>query len=667
MPIHVLDAEGKPLGNARITVRGMTNLPFGPTRYRTDSRGDATIEAPKEGVKDYQILVLKDRYVTAGAAWGRYGMPVELPEQFAFVLQPGTPFGGIVHDEQGKPAARVEVTVEGRKTSSDGPRWVSINDTVKTDAEGKWRIDRVPKELAGFELAITLKRPNVAGSERLDRSSLPLDKLRAQTAVLVIHKGVAIEGLVRDPQGNPAVGASVGLMPEQFGSIFPLTTTDRTGHYRFAVFAPGEYTLAASAKGYVPDPRRITVGTQPQTVDLRLGKGETIRLRVVDKDGKPLAGATVAMVFNNEHVAALFIDYRRACERDKNRHMTADAEGRWSRLWIPGDPLTLIISKPGYAEVQKKFAPGGEEEVVTLEAGEWVVSGRVVDRRTKAPVTRFRVVEGYAFGGGEYSVTWHQGGLVENKDGRYRAVWNRQDNRRVIRVEADGYYASDALPPFGDKKQLTCNVELERGADITGIVRGPDGKPLANAEVALCTATRGIYLHNGRPLQGQPNFIVRTGDDGRFSLPPQRDRFAIVVLHDRGVAIVDNEQDAKEITLKPWARAEGTLPANKKPGTRDDVVIQFDDNRPAPPPGLFGQFANMLHKESPPPRMLWDYRITPDAAGHFAFDRVRPGKARISRSVKVSQQGLMSSWTTVDSRSVEFVPGQALKVDLYGP
>jgi beta-lactamase regulating signal transducer with metallopeptidase domain/uncharacterized GH25 family protein/thiol-disulfide isomerase/thioredoxin len=666
--VHVSDTEGKPIPNVRLTVRGTTNVSFGPFLYRTDAAGNATLEAPKEGgIKDYVIFVNEDRYVGGGAAWRGDGVEIKVPEKVALVLERGTPLGGIVQDEQGKPVAGVEVKAEGRQPSSNAERWVSFNETAKTDAKGKWLVRGVPKDLAGFNLGITLKRLDAAGAERLDRTSLPLDKLRAQTAVLVLRKGVAVEGLVSDPQGRPAAGVSVGLMPGSFISDFPMTTTDRAGHYRFAVFAPGEYTVAATAKGRAPDSRRIAVGTRPQTVDLRLGKGEMIRLRVVDKDGKPLAGATVGMVFNNEHLVALFIDDRRACDRDKDRHMTADAEGRWSRVWIPGDPLTLVISKPGYAEVQKKFTPGGEEEVVTLEAGGWVISGRVVDRRTKAPVTRFRAVEGYAFGEGEYSVTWHEGGLVEDKDGRYRAAWNRRDDRRLIRIEADGYYASEASPAFGSEKQLTFNVELQKGPDITGVVRAPDGKPLADAEVALCTATRGLYVQNGRPLQGQPNFIVRTGADGRFSLPPQRDHYAIVVLHDRGVAMVDNERDAKETTLRPWARAEGTLRVSSKPGANDNVVISFDDELAPPRRSVLGQIANMMQVEAPPPRIHWDYRMAPDAAGHFAFDRVRPGKATISRSVRVSLQGMMSTWTPTVSKSVELIPGETLKVDLGGP
>jgi len=268
LSIRVLDSDGKPIRNAGITVRGMTSLPFGPTRYRTNAEGGATIAVPKEEVRDYQILVMKDRYVTAGAVWKGDGVGAEVPEKFRFLLERGTAVGGIVRDAQGKPVAGVEVTVEGRKTSPGDPRWTSIYETVGTDGEGKWRAHRIPKDLTGFEIDVRLKRPDVAGVEHFDKTALPLDKLQAQIAVMVMHKGVALEGTVTDPQGKPAVGATVGLMPELFRGDYPRAKADQKGHYRFVVSAPGEYTLAAAAKDYAPDSRRVTVGTRPQTVDL---------------------------------------------------------------------------------------------------------------------------------------------------------------------------------------------------------------------------------------------------------------------------------------------------------------------------------------------------------------------------------------------------------------
>jgi beta-lactamase regulating signal transducer with metallopeptidase domain len=657
MQIHVFDSDRKPLADARITVRCTADVSFGPVRYRTDTEGNAGIEVPKERVKDYQILALKDNYVTAGASWRGDGIQALVPEEFTFTLEQGTIFGGIVRDEQGEPIVGAEVTVEGRKTSPDAPLWVSINDTSKTDAEGKWQVHRIPKDLAGFDLQVRIKRPDVAGIERFDMKALPIDKVRARTAEMILRKGIAVEGTVTDPQGKPAATATVGLFAELSGGDFPRTKTDENGHYRFAVTEPGEYTLAAAAKGYAPDSHRVTVATQPQKVDLQLRQGEMIRLRVVDKQGEPMPGVAVATVFNNEYREALMFDYQSAFERDNDRHMLADAEGRWSRLWIPNDEITLLISKPGYDQVEKKVAPRQQEYVVTLEAVGWSVAGRVVDQETKAPITKFCVVEGDNYA----NVMWRKNSVVENSNGEYRAQWNTSgDSRRVVRIEADGHLPSETRLLRPDERAVTFNVELNKGADIVGLVRGPDGKPLAESEVALCSFTRLLSLRNGRLARDQNPLSVRTGPDGRFTFAPQSELYILIAMHDSGYARIDGHVGLQKITLEPWARVEGTLRIDGGNGAKEQIRLHFDDE-------VIGRSEHAWTPMDRAARYLyWDYQTQTDDKGHFVFERVRSGKATISRNIKLSQEGMMSSWTAANSRSVEFVPGQTVTVTLAG-
>ncbi len=182
LKIQTLDAQGKPLGDADVTVRGTTETVFGPLKYKTNAEGKAVIDAPREDAKDYQILVRKNGCVTAGTFWNGNGNLVQVPEEFTFTLEPGTTFGGLVRDEQGRPVAGAKVTVEGRKSSAHEVRWISIYETVTTDARGKWQVNRVPKDLTGFELSVTLTHPEF-GIERFERQKLSIDGLRANGVV----------------------------------------------------------------------------------------------------------------------------------------------------------------------------------------------------------------------------------------------------------------------------------------------------------------------------------------------------------------------------------------------------------------------------------------------------------------------------------------------------
>ena len=137
-----------------------------------------------------------------------------------------------------------------------------------------------------------------------------LGQLRAATPVTVMHKRFVVEGVVIDPQGRPVAGAAVGQFGDLWGSDFPRTKTDKKGRYRLPPCEAGGYSIAAAAEGYAPDSQWVAVGEGPSTVNLRLRKGEMIRLQIVDKQGRPLPGATVSTVFDNENHREMMLDYQ---------------------------------------------------------------------------------------------------------------------------------------------------------------------------------------------------------------------------------------------------------------------------------------------------------------------------------------------------------------------
>jgi beta-lactamase regulating signal transducer with metallopeptidase domain/protocatechuate 3,4-dioxygenase beta subunit/Leucine-rich repeat (LRR) protein len=670
LKLSVIDEAGKPVPNARVKVSAVCESDakaFRPPEVHSDNEGIAVLTMPEKKTSSVVVFVRADGYLTSVLRWEEGRLENRVPAHFSVTLEAGATVGGIVRDENQKPIEGAEVVFHGQQNLPDGHTFRQIDDKLKTDADGKWVSRRFPKNIARFMgPEITLKHPDYASPKSFDLSESQLGAIRTQNAVWVMRKGIAVEGKVTDSAGRPIAKATVGQFND-LGRVDPLRAkTDEQGRYRLPPSEPGERTIAAAAAGYTPDSRRVAISAENRTADFRLGKGEMIRLRVLDQNGKPLANAYVSPNSSNKYFNAITLEY--SDERNPKRFMT-DSEGRWNRLWIPGETLTLSIGKPGYAHTEVKIAPRDQEHIVTLEAGGWGVSGRVVDRETKAPVTKFRVVEGYAYGDKANDMAWHESRPVENNDGRYRADWDTSgDSRRVVRIEADGYFASEPRRLKTAERQATFDVELIKGQEIAGVVRSADGKPASNAQVALCTATRGIYLQNGRPLQGQPNLIVRTGADGRFALPPQRERFALIVLDDQGFAQVDDPQSVKEITLQPWARVEGTIQVGEKPGVKESVVISFDEMSPPPTaPPLQSQLAKMLGVESAaPPRMHFDYRAQTDDNGRFVFERVRPGKAKISRQIKLSQDGSMSSWTSANTKSIELIPGKTLTVQLSG-
>ena len=658
MRIYVLNQDGKPVAGAKAKLWGVirdSDTRFYPPAVHTDNDGAANIEFPGKPTSYVVVFVWADGYVTAGAHWESKEIEDPVPTEFTLTLEPGTTMGGFVRNEQGEPIADVEVAFSGQEDLLGGHRFNQADEKVRTNAEGRWTSHRIPKNLSRYNgLRIKLKHADYPSPPPFDSSTQPVTELRDGTAVMVMRKGTVVEGTVTDPQGQPIAGAAVGQFTDRMGSDFPHTETSTEGHYRLPACEPGEFTIVATAKDCAPVARRVSVGKEPQNVDLQLCKGEMIRIRVVDKEGKPMPRVTVATIFDGPNRESLFLDNQDAYDRNDRVFLT-DAGGSWSRVWIPDDELTFVISKPGCTEVRKKCKPQQEEYVVTLEEGGWRLSGQVVDRDTKAPITKFHVVEGDSFP----KVIWRKNTVVENFKGEYRAEWNTSgDSRRVVRIEADGYLPSKTRPLKPNERAATFNVELRKGEEIVGIVRGPDGKPVADADVALCSASRLLYLRNASLARDQNPLSVRTGSDGQFAFAPQGEPYILIVIHDLGYARVDDDATHDEILLQPWARVEGTLWVDGRPGVKEQVGISFDDE-------VIGRDERTWTPTDRAARYLYyDYKTETDDKGHFAFEHVRPGKAKISRHVQVSRDGSGSSYTYADHQAVEFVPGRALAVKL---
>jgi len=648
MTIHVLDIQQKPIANAGVTVRAMADVFDGPVRYRTDAEGIARIQVPDHERLDLQLLIWAERRVTVGAHWQSTAVQSAIPSEITFEMESGTSFGGIVRNEQGQPISGAKVMVDGRKQSGDGVLWFSINDSSTTDENGKWQCDRIPADLAGFEVDIQVQHPDFAATLAVDYKSLSIDQLRDHSAALVMHAGFAMEGTVTDPQGRPVAGAMVGqYIKRQRHSDAARATTNENGHYRLPSCDPGKYVLAVVADGFAPNSRSVSLTAEQRSFDLQLQRGESIRLRIVDQDGKPVAGAFIGAGLDRE---ILLLDNTHGALAGNDRNLTTDAEGRWSRLWIPEDHLTFYIRKDGYGSVTKSFKPDKQEQTVTLQAGNWSVSGRIVDRETKAPVTKFAVVEGYQYGSGNNDRSWRDSLQVKNEDGKYRASWDTSgDSHRVIRIEAEGYLPSRPQLLEPDEMQVVHNFELEKGDTIAGVVVTQDGKPLSNADVTLCTPTRGLYLRKSEPARDQNSLIVRTGADGRFSFAAPGEPFALIVTHDRGFARVEGDMDTKKIILQPWARVEGTLRIRNAPAPNELLRLSYDDEP---------------RRDSSTPRVYYDYHTTSDEQGNFSFEKVVPGKGQVIRSVVVEMGRRMTKWIPTHVTKATFVAGETAEVQL---
>ena len=189
-----------------------------------------------------------------------------------------------------------------------------------------------------------------------------------------MERGATIRGRVLDPDGKPVAGATVA--PANTGSGNSLTgdtrfsvTTDEEG--RFACFLPAshatDYNLVAHDGGYqefrtwangASKPFFTLPGTEKTDFTLTLTRPGTVSGRVVDAQGKPVAGREVRCV---------------PSAMDENRYYDptakTDADGRFAiRFARPGEAFVQVA--PFWLD--PKQAPAGTTAPVSVKAGEAV-------------------------------------------------------------------------------------------------------------------------------------------------------------------------------------------------------------------------------------------------------------------------------------------------------
>ena len=172
--------------------------------------------------------------------------------------------------------------------------------------------------------------------------------------------------------GRPACDVP---LPDQ--KILP-STTDADGRFRTGQVKSGEWFLVASAHGHAPADQSVKVGTAVRQVDIRLGRPHTFKGRVVDRNGKPVAGAFVDP------------DLWKRTYRCLGAYLWTDADGRFRWDDAPNDDLIVNVQKQGYVwrVPATSVAPTVEDIVFTAGALPRRFTGRCGDAETKNRVEK---------------------------------------------------------------------------------------------------------------------------------------------------------------------------------------------------------------------------------------------------------------------------------------
>ncbi len=253
----------------------------------------------------------------------------------------------------------------------------------------------------------------------------------------------------------------------------------------------------------------ITEAGEEVLAEIAVGRHATLTGRVVDHEGRPVAGATIltSQYFNHSSCFAV---------------ATADAQGRFE---IPFGAACYIGARaPGHVPSHYFLIPldAGQTEEVTIPlrgpAGRLI--GRVVDD-TGEPIHGARIQHGSS---GAHVNTTDADQLVGEHVGSPRAVTAPHP---WLATDAQGRFVLDGLPPGRarvrvralDHGEVVADVEIEAGEDTATEVVLPDHAVVEGRVVGADGAPAKVRIIAGDERYADFGYCrTESGADGRFRL-----------------------------------------------------------------------------------------------------------------------------------------------------
>ena len=418
------------------------------------------------------------------------------------------------------PATLVARTVQ---QATGAARWPSASATIAAVAATKSKFAVGLAVAAGLLVGVLqLAPPREAAAEPPAIKAKPLD-LKPKNLPPATVGEVAVWGRVVGPDGKPVAGANLFVRDGERPKPIPQGATKADGSFAFTVPAQAGFHyryVIAMAPALGCDWAKIPAFGSGKEVVLKLPEDVPIAGRLVDLEGKPVAGAAIRLesidasasdnldeflkAFANRsgHEASVYLLDKRLLEGDPLAalfHATSDVDGRFTIRGIGRDrvPGFIIVSKahaqsafrvvtrPGYkdrsGQPKHRFSVVGPDFTLILAPGK-EVTGIVRNAETKMPLGGVRVAVRFV-AEAEFLRRWHHVETTTDLAGRYSLRGLEAGKSSVVLFDAEpgrGYlHAYSEAPKPNDFGPSSLDMSLRRGVVVEGRVTDKEtGKPI---------------------------------------------------------------------------------------------------------------------------------------------------------------------------------------------
>jgi hypothetical protein len=313
-----------------------------------------------------------------------HGDGKRIPSKYHFKLAKGARLSGTVVDEAGQPIAGVKVAVRveirepawGVNPDPMISHWLTdddFNDGVTiTDANGRWFITNAPaateKNDYEFQLSLTCDQyvRDLDWGQLQRAQGITTAMLRDGSAKMVLARGQSIVGTIRDQAGQPVTKGLVIWHDDPYlAHGVNETQIDKQGSFKTIPLQPGEYPITVAVPGFAPERRMVKVDAELKPQDFTLVPGRKVIMKVVDLDGKAIAGAYVVPESWRDSKSLYSDIHPNVPVSGIPRY--SDGAGRYEWDWAPVDFVVYRVGAKGYNDRQVAVMAEGEELVIELD------------------------------------------------------------------------------------------------------------------------------------------------------------------------------------------------------------------------------------------------------------------------------------------------------------
>lgn len=496
-------------------------------------------------------------------------------------------------------------------------------------------------------------------------------------ALLPMASAATLTGrIIEDHTGIPVPSASVRMTTGSLRGLAADLETDGRGRFEAPGLPEGEYRIEVTRPNYLPATLRLRLTAAGLDTTVRLIHCAVISGQVIDRQGQPVASATVFAMAKPADGKPLQRDFT------TGHYARVDKAGNYRLYNLPPGQYLIALSygassatygssggnpPPSFPGSGVYFYPNNSRpQTVELSAGE--------ERRNLS----FSVVPGSL-----YTIK----GTVTMPDPKqsFWVVLTPADQPAIAVAVASfnksGEFLLEGIPPgsyslmafgpangfgwrgavFTRDQPLFARVPVNLGGqNIEGLALTPQkGKPvnfllrLAPGAGAFCAATADLALTQVEDFATMTDRTLALKAEQPSSVPflvPEHYAIALTGLGDNCVLTSDAIFDAGQppdpviLTVGPAGAIRGKLDAGKQSPSQFTVVLMAGDGLDESQPVL---------------------AVIPDSQSQFAFTGLRPGRYRIAAQPVVSG----SHWFASGDQSIELEvhAGSSLQIDLAAP